>query len=227
MKGKVEGRGRSDALAVSDDATKRKNEHHASDFRYAVQISVYLLKPIGAWPLADNETSIPRVLLHKASMAIATFLLIFTIVPWIAQIIKENWSVLLILRTMCPLFFTMTIFARYVLLLWHQDRLRSCIDRVADDWRCTTIDRDREIMLENARLGRAFGIVSVAFMFSCGILFYSLPLLSLNLSNEDNVTVRLHPSPCEFLVFDAKVKFPIFAKYIIYIYIKYIYLFYI
>lgn len=185
-----------------------KNESHVSDFHYAVQISVCLLKPIGAWPLASDETSRLKIALHRASMVIATFLLSFIIVPWILHIVKEKWGVFLIIRTMCPLLFTITIFARYVLLLWHQDQLRFCVDHVADDWRCVTIAEDRDVMLENARVGRTFGIISVAFMFSCGGLFYTLPIITPSPINEDNVTVRLHPSPCELLVFDSKVKHP-------------------
>lgn len=184
----------------------KENESHVSAFCYAVQISVYLLKPIGAWPLADNETSRFKIALHRTSMVIATFLLIFIIMPWIMNIVKEKWGVYLIIRTMCPLLFTITIFARYILLLWHQDRLKFCIDHVADDWRYATIAEDRDIMLANARVGRTFGIVSVSFMFSCGMLYYTLPIVSPNLINEDNVTVRLHPSPCELLVFDSQVK---------------------
>lgn len=184
----------------------RQNKLYTSDFRYAVQISIYLLKPIGAWPLIESDISAFKIVLHKLSMVIVTFLQIFIIVPWIALIIKEKWGIVLILRTMCPLIFTVTIFARYVLLLWHQDRLKSCVARVADDWRYTIFSEDREIMLANARLGRTFGIVSVVFMFSCGILYYTLPLALPNIITEDNITIRLHPSPCEFLVFDSQVK---------------------
>lgn len=199
------------ANALADNVTKQ-NESYISDFYYAVQISICLLKPIGAWPLGDNDTSRLKVALHKLSMTIATFLLIFTIVPWIVQIIKEKWSVFLILREMCGILFTTSIFARYILLLWHQDRLKSCIDRVVDDWRCAIIVEDRDIMLMNAKVGRTFGIVSVTFMFSCGALFYTLPMVLPNAINEDNVTVRLHPSPCEFFVFDSKVNLEIQGK---------------
>ncbi|EZA50020.1 ObirOr5-L3 [Ooceraea biroi] len=191
--------------ASATDVTK-ENEQHVSDFRYAVQISVYLLKPIGAWPLDDDEaTSWLKIAVHKVSTLIATFLMLFTIVPWIVQIIKEKWSVIQMLRTICPLLFTLTVFARYILLMLHQNQLKSCMDRVADDWRYTIIAEDRETMLANARMGRTFGIVSVVFMFSSGALFFSLPLVLPSLINEDNVTVRLHPSPCELLVFDSKI----------------------
>lgn len=190
-------------------AATKENESHVSDFRYAVQISVCLLKPIGAWPLANDETSRFKIALHRASMVMATFLLIFILVPWIMHIVKEKWGVFLIIRTMCPLLFTITIFARYILLLWHQDRFKFCIDHVAKDWRCTTIAEHRDIMLANARVGRTFGIVSVSFMFTCGTLYYTLPIVLPNLINEDNVTVRLHPSPCELLVFDSQVKLTI------------------
>ncbi|XP_014467408.1 PREDICTED: uncharacterized protein LOC106740660 [Dinoponera quadriceps] len=195
--------GRKNAHTLVGDATGQ-NKSHVADFYYAIQISVCLLKPIGAWPLSDDETSRSKIALHKVLMTIAISLQIFTIVPWIVLIVKEKWGIILILRTMCPLIFTVTIFARYVLLLWHQHQLKSCVVCVADDWRHAIFSEDREIMLANARLGRTFGIVSVVFMFSCGILFYMLPLALPNIITEDNVTIRLHPSPCEFLVFDSQ-----------------------
>ncbi|XP_011684688.1 PREDICTED: odorant receptor 24a-like [Wasmannia auropunctata] len=182
----------------------RENKSHIANFRYAVQISVYLLKPIGAWPLANDERSRLKIALHRATMATATFLLLFSILPWIVRIVKDKWDVFLIIRTICPLFFTVTIFTRYVLLLWHQDRLRVCVERVADDWRRAILAEDRDIMLANARIGRTFGVISVVFMFSCGTLFYTIPIVTPNLINENNVTVRLHPSPCELLVFDSQ-----------------------
>lgn len=194
---------------AGQDSARATNKSHVSDFRYAVQISVYLLKPIGVWPLIEADVSALKIALHRLSMVVTTLLQVFTIVPWILLIVKERWGIVLILRTMCPLIFTLTIFARYVLLLWYQNRLKFCVARVADDWRCAILAEDREIMLANARLGRTFGIVSVVFMFSCGILFYMLPLALPNMITEDNVTIRLHPTPCEFLVFDSKVKLPI------------------
>ncbi|XP_018046407.1 PREDICTED: uncharacterized protein LOC108685900 [Atta colombica] len=182
----------------------KQNELHVLDFYYAVQISVCLLKPFGAWPLANDETSKFKIVLHKASMMIATFLLICTIVPMMLHMMKEK-DVFLIIHLMCELIFTLMAFAKYVLLLWHQDQLRFCVDYVANDWRYAIIAEDRNIMLANAKIGRTFGITSVVFMFSCGTLYYLQPIATSNLVNEDNVTVRLHPSACEFLVFDSKI----------------------
>lgn len=193
--------------ALNELAETKRNESHVSDFHYAVQISICLLKPIGAWPLA-SETSWIKIILHKALMVISMFLQIFLLVPWIMVIVKDKWSVYLIFRSICSLLFVVTIFVRYVLLLWHQDQLRLCVEHVADDWRCAIIAEDRDIMLANAQVGRIFGIVSVAFMFSCGILFYAIPIATPNLINEYNVTVRQHPAPCEFFVFDSQVKLP-------------------
>lgn len=191
--------------ALASEAT-RQNKFYISDFRYASQISVYLLKPFGAWPLIEKDISLFKIVLHKLSIVIVTFLQIFFFLPWIVLIVKEKWGVIMILRTMCPLLYVVTVFVRYLLLLWHQERLKSCINHVSDDWRYTIHDEDREVMLANVKLGRTFGIVSVGFMFSCGILFFSLPLALPNIVTEDNVTIRQHPVPCEFFVFDSKVK---------------------
>jgi hypothetical protein len=185
-------------------AATKKNERHASDFYYVVQISIYLLKPIGVWPLADDEaTSRLKSAMHRTFTVTATFFLTFLIVLWILHLIKENWNVVLILRMICPLFFIFTIYARYILLMLHQDQLKSCLHRVVNDWQCAIIAEDHEIMLTNARVGRIF--VSVIIMFSCGTFYYLLPMVSPSLI-KDNITAKVHPSPCELLVFDSKVK---------------------
>ncbi|XP_020279265.1 odorant receptor 43a-like [Pseudomyrmex gracilis] len=198
-------RSRSVLLNTLVDDTTKHNESHASDFYYAVQISVCLLKPIGAWPLTDDETSRFKIARHKMSMLIATFLMLFSIVPWMLNtFVTEKMSVYLIIRVSCSLLFLLMVFAKYVLLLWHQDQLKICISHVADDWRSVLLAEDREVMLKNARMGRTFGIVSMTFMFSCDILYHTLPLVTPKMINEDNVTIRVHPSPCELLVLDSK-----------------------
>jgi len=181
-------------------ATTKEDERHVSDFYYAVQISVYLL--IDIWPLADDEaTSRLKSAMHRAFTLTATFLFIFLIVPCILHVIKEKRNVVLILRMTCPLFFTVTIFARYILLMLHEERLKSCMDRATE--RCAIIGEDREITLANARMSHIVSII----MF--GVLYYLLPLISSSLI-KDNITImRTHPSPCELLVFDFKVKYSV------------------
>lgn len=182
----------------------KQNKSHVSDFYYAVKISICLLKPIGVWPLRQQATT-QEIIVHGLSIAIATFLQFFAIATWIICIITTKWSFYEILRTACPLIFTFTVFLRYLLLLSHRDEIKSCIDRIAEDWRNVTIAEDREIMLANAKSGRFFGIISVAFMFGSGIPYTCMPLVLPPIVTEDNVTIRTLPNPCELFFLDVQV----------------------
>ncbi|XP_019888797.2 odorant receptor 13a [Ooceraea biroi] len=159
---------------------------------------------MGAWPLQQQPT-ILEIIVYIFSIAITTFLQLFMIIPWFLSIITANWSFYDIIRTACPLIFVNTIFLRYLLLLFHRDAIRSCINCVAEDWRNVVIAEHREIMLTNAKSGRFFGMVSVAFMFSSGLPYCVMPLLLPSPVNEDNVTIKVFPNPCELIFVDVQV----------------------
>lgn len=182
----------------------KQNKNYISDFYYATQISSCLLKPIGAWPLQHQATKV-EIIIHGLLIAVATFLQFFSIASWIACMITTNWSFYEILRTACPLIFTFTVFLRYLLLLSNQNEIKSCINHIAEDWRNVTITEDREIMLANAKSGRYFGIISVAFMFGSGLPYNCMPLVLPPIVTENNVTIRSLPNPCELIFLDVQV----------------------
>ncbi|XP_020279266.1 odorant receptor 13a-like [Pseudomyrmex gracilis] len=174
------------------------------DFYYAAQVSIWLLKPIGAWPLQQRATKL-KTLVHGSSIVIVTFLQLFMIVPWITCIITAKMSFYEIVRTACPLIFSITVFLRYLLLLCHRNEIRSCIDLIIEDWLSTTMAKDRQIMLANAKAGRFFGIISVAFMFGSGLPYACMPIILPFAVNEDNVTIRSLPNPCDLIFLDVQV----------------------
>ncbi|KAL6259127.1 hypothetical protein P5V15_009049 [Pogonomyrmex californicus] len=191
------------AAAMDDSNLAQKNER-LLDFHYAAYISFMLLKPIGVWPLRPRATTL-EIIVHGFSIAVATILQLFMIIPWIICIIVAKWSFYEIIRTACPLIFTVTVFIRYLLLLFHRDEIKLCIDRVAEDWSNTTISEDRKIMLENAKSGRFFGILSVAFMYGSGLPFASMPFVLSLFAAESNITIRELPVPCELIFLDVQV----------------------
>ncbi|XP_011148389.2 odorant receptor 13a-like [Harpegnathos saltator] len=174
-----------------------------SDFHYATQVSLYLLKPVGIWPLKFENTALGQIA-HISTIFLATFLQLFMIIPWIIYIFTAQCDLYEILRTACPLIFSITVFLRYMLLLFHRDEIKSCIDHIAEDWRNATLAEDREIMLVNAKSGRLFGIVSVSFMFGSGLLYCIMPMVAPPIVSTGNVTLRPLPNPCELLILDSQ-----------------------
>ncbi|KAL6426582.1 hypothetical protein ACFW04_009177 [Cataglyphis niger] len=181
-----------------------QNDKRLLDFHYAAQVSFWLLKPIGAWPLEQRPTKM-NIIVYSLSIVIAIFFQLFMIIPWIICIITAKWSFYEILRTACPLIFSSTVFLRYLLLLFHRDEIRKCIDHIVEDWLNVAIIEDRKIMLANAKLGRFFGIISVAFMFGSGIPYTCMPLVLPSVVTEDNVTIRSLPNPSELIFLDVQV----------------------
>lgn len=181
-----------------------QNDKGLLDFHYAAQVSFWLLKPIGAWPLKQRATKMD-IIAYILLIIIATFFQLFMIIPWIICIVTAKWSIYEILRTACPLIFSITVFLRYLLLLFHRDEIRTCIDRIVEDWLNVAIIEDRKIMLANAKSGRFFGIISVAFMFGSGVPYACMPLVLPSVVTEDNVTIRSLPNPSELIFLDVQV----------------------
>jgi hypothetical protein len=181
-----------------------KNTEGSSDFHYAAQISLWLLKPMGVWPLHPHPT-ISELIVQGLSIAGATFFQLFMIIPWYISIITQNWSFYDVVRTACPLIFVNTVFLRYLLLLFHRNAIRSCINRVAEDWQNVVLAKHREIMLSNAKSGRFFGIISTAFMFGSGLPYCFMPLLLPPITNENNMTIKSFPNPNELIFVDVQV----------------------
>jgi len=191
-------------VGIMLESNSVQDDKRLLDFYYAAEVSLWLLKPIGAWPLQQQATT-QEIIVHGLSIAIAMFLQLFMIVPWIICIVTAKMSFYEFLRTACPLIFSITVFMRYLLLLFHRDEIKSCIDHVAEDWRNASKAKDREIMLENARSGRFFGIISVVFMFGSGLPYTFMPLVLPFAIDENNVTIRSLPNPCELMFLDIQV----------------------
>lgn len=187
-----------------DEANSVQDDERLLDFYYAAQVSIWLLKPIGAWPLQQRATKL-KTFVHGSSIVIVMFLQLFMIVPWIACIITAKMSFYEIVRTACPLIFSITVFLRYLLLLRYRNEIRSCINRVVEDWLNTTMAEDRQIMLANAKSGRFFGIISVAFMFGSGLPYACMPIILPFAVNKDNITIRSLPNPCDLIFLDVQV----------------------
>ncbi|KAG7198574.1 hypothetical protein KM043_005938 [Ampulex compressa] len=194
----------STASVVASLEVHPRNEYHALDFKYASQISIWLLKPIGGWPLDDDASTLDKVI-YVLSIVVAGCLQLFMIVPWCIYLITAKVSFYDFIRTACPLIFSITVFVRYVLLLVHRSQIKSCINRVAEDWRNVVQSEDRAMMLVNAKSGRLYGMCSVAFMYGSGVLYSSIPIFTPDIVTEDNVTIRALANPCELLIFDSQV----------------------
>ncbi|XP_070158798.1 uncharacterized protein [Polyergus mexicanus] len=187
-----------------EESNLMQKDKRLLDFHYAAQVSFWLLKPIGAWPLEQRATK-RDIIIYILTIIFATFFQLFMIVPWIVRIVTAKWSMYEILRTACPLIFSVTVFLRYLLLLFHRDEIRSCIDRIIKDWLNAAIIEDRKIMLANAKSGRFFGMISVAFMFGSGLPYTCMPLMLPPVVTEDNVTIRSLPNPSELIFWDVQV----------------------
>ncbi|GAB1864866.1 Odorant receptor [Camponotus japonicus] len=166
-------------------------------WNYSIQLNRWFLKPVGAWPLTLCETTMEKISCVILSM-ISCFLICFLLVPCTLGTILVDSDLDMKIRMIGPIsFFLMAVVKQYILIA-RSERITECIRHIRADWDRITLNRekDRQIMLDNAKFGRWLSFVSAAFMYSGGFFYTTLmPLCAKRTEIIDNETVRLLSFP--------------------------------
>ncbi|CAL1689209.1 unnamed protein product [Lasius platythorax] len=166
-------------------------------WNYSIQLNRWFLKPIGAWPLALCETTTEKISCVILSV-ISCFLICFLLVPCTLGTILVDTDLDTKIRMIGPIsFFLMAVIKQYILIA-RSERISECIRHIRADWDRVRMghEKDREVMLDNAKFGRWLSFVSAAFMYSAGFFYTTLmPLCARRTEIIDNETVRLLSFP--------------------------------
>lgn len=175
-------------------------------WNYSIQLNRWFLKPIGAWPLTLCETAI-----EKFSCVILTiiscFLICFLLIPCTLCTVLVDTDLDTKIRIIGPLsFILMAAIKQYILIARNED-IGACIRYIRMDWNRVSLghEKDREIMLDNAKFGRWLSSVSAMFMYSAGIFFTTvMPICARRTEIIDNETVRSLSFPIYRGLFDPR-----------------------
>ncbi|XP_072747247.1 odorant receptor 13a-like isoform X2 [Anoplolepis gracilipes] len=159
-------------------------------WNYSIQLNRLFLKPVGAWPLALCETTMEKISCVILSI-ISCFLICFLLVPCTLGTILVDTDLDMKIRMIGPIsFFLMAVVKQYILIV-RGERISECIRHIRADWDRVREghEKDREVMLENAKFGRWLSFVSAAFMYSAGFFYTTLmPLCAKRTEIIDNQT---------------------------------------
>lgn len=182
-----------------------ENEKQKSDYKFAIQLNWWLLKPLGMWPLSPKDSKFQRFISNVCIICCA-FCLAFLTIPGFLQIIEAK-DFQMKLRIFGPLSFCSMNTIKYIFYMLHRKKIGVCLKSMFTDWCEIDNLEDHTIMMTNAKKARYFIIICATFMFGGGLPFSTVfPLLSKTIRPDDNATVRDLAFPAYFNQFDAHVR---------------------
>ncbi|XP_043517122.1 odorant receptor 85b-like [Frieseomelitta varia] len=147
--------------------TDNKHEEHVN---LSIQWNHWFLRPIGLWPYSSSRF---EQYLYWLINVICYSLLSFRLISCILFMYYEVRDTYIILKQSGPLIFCVMGIMKYCTLIDHKADINECVEQIKLDWRNTTNDKDREIMIANANFGRKLAILCTFFTYS-GFIFYNI-----------------------------------------------------
>lgn len=181
-------------------------EVYRRDKDYSLQLNRWFLKSIGAWPELSKNSMIKNILIKILQLTCHS-LIAFTVVPSILYILFEEKDIRLKLKAIGPMSHCLMGGINYCSLLHHSDRIWKSVKHMETDWRMAKKERDREVMLRNARVGRVIAGVCALIMqggILCYILARGMSRIVVIVGNETITTGRL-PCPSFNKIVDTRI----------------------
>ncbi|CAK9805265.1 Odorant receptor 4 [Anthophora quadrimaculata] len=177
-----------------------------SNMKLSVQMSRWILKPIGVWPNSAN-ISIRERYFYWLINVICYSLIMFLLVPCSLYVILEVEDVYNRIKLLGPLNFCVMAFLKYHMLIVYENDIRECIERIEWDWKNITYSKDKDIMIENAIFGRRLIIICTFFMYS-GFAFYYIAIpISVGKIPAQDVNVTFIPMVFPFSKFIVDTRY--------------------
>lgn len=162
---------------------------------YSLQWNRWILKPIGVWPELSTTSAVEKIL-SKILRFTCHSLIALTVIPSILYILFEEKDIRFKLKAIGPTSHWLMGGINYCSLLYQKEQIRKSIEHMETDWRTTRRERDQELMLRNARVGRVIAGVCALIMqggvFSYNVARGTSPILV----EIDNETVAIGRLPC-------------------------------
>ncbi|CAK9819222.1 Odorant receptor Or2 [Anthophora plagiata] len=170
------------------------NTNFNSHSNYSLQLNRWFLKPIGAWPLLSTTSRLERNISIILNIVYYTSI-VFTTIPCLLQMLLENENLYRKLKNFATIMHLLFSCANYTILLLRQKDIRYCVEHIETDWIIVTREKDRQVMLKNARFGRYVATFCAAFMHSGTLCFYMAIALKTEMIQVGNETRIIHVLP--------------------------------
>lgn len=192
--------------------TMKPNAKHSSktiltnsqQSNYAIQITRVIFQMIGLWPISKAASIAERIALRLLNVS-CFFMFAFILVPGLLLVFLKERGFKRRFGISGPLITCSLNCMKYILLLYHSNKIRTCLELVEQGWQDTVDYDDRKIMLSKAKIGRKLTIFSAAFMYISGLSYRTIvPLSKGRMLTPMNTTVRALASPSYFVKFDVQ-----------------------
>lgn len=160
------------------------------DYNYVIYLNRCFLTPLGVWPLKQDAHAIKKFLLYILIM-ICYILMFFLLIPPSLHAFLVETNIKKQMKMIGPMSFCIMALLKYCFLVARRKKIRICLDHMDVDWQRTMTTKDRELMLNDAKVGRFITGLCAIFMYS-GAFFYRtiLPFASPRRLLPDNTTMR-------------------------------------
>ncbi|XP_071641219.1 uncharacterized protein [Temnothorax longispinosus] len=175
-------------------------------WNYSIQLNRWFLKPIGAWPLTLCETTMEKIACMILTV-VSCFLICFLLIPCTLCTILVDTDLDTKIRMIGPVSFILMAAVKQYILITRSENISECFRHIRTDWSRVALarEKDREIMVDNAKFGRWLSSISAMFMYSAGIFFTTvMPICARRTEIIDNETVRMLSFPIYRGLFDPR-----------------------
>ncbi|XP_026668769.1 odorant receptor 82a-like isoform X2 [Ceratina calcarata] len=174
----------------NDTKEEPSNWNSVRDVQYTLQLSKWLLKPIGVWPLVSGRSSRLDYFVSAVLMVTCFSSIFFIIVPSGHYVLYVNKSVQMKLKLFGPVGFCVSSVLKYCCLIIKSTPLKRCIQHVEKDWRTVQDPNHRGIMLKYMTMSRNLITICASFIYTGGMSFHTVMQFLSKEGVKDNSTFR-------------------------------------
>jgi len=192
---------------VSHRINKRMfhNKYYKDDMIYITYLTRNILSLLGIWPSNNKKDSTCAKVWRYFLISICKILLYCVLLPGIFFWLIEKRTQVRI-QTIPLLIFVLMGCSKYINLLFHEKKIRRCLEHIEEDYKVITNAEARDTMITSAKIGRRLVSLCAIFMYCSGLSFrLILPFARGKVVTPQNITLRPLPCPSYFLFFDVQV----------------------
>ncbi|XP_026668788.1 odorant receptor 82a-like [Ceratina calcarata] len=161
---------------------------------YSLQLNRWLLKPIGIWPASPCTPRRDKIVSYIVNAICYSFMTFF-LALCLLYLFLEDDSFHIKMRMIAAFSHWFVSIANYTILLLKRKDIRRCFEYIEKDWIRAMNERDRDVMLKNAKFGRYVATSCVAFMQGGVLAFCFITALNTETIRVGNETRIVHPLP--------------------------------
>ncbi|KAJ8676080.1 hypothetical protein QAD02_011866 [Eretmocerus hayati] len=181
--------------------SKYFNENYIADTEYVVRVAKFLLTPIGIWPRSGDGSPSSNMIFYIRVCFIFS-LMLFLLVPHFIWTFFKAEDLLKLMKIIAAMVFSsLAVFKFWTLVINKQD-IRHCLEVMENDYKEAESEEDRQIMLNNAKIGRFFTTAYLGLSYGGALPYHIImPLVAPRVLRSDNTTMIPLPYPSEYVFF--------------------------